>query len=163
MSTNAQESPMAGFRLEDFLPYKLVIVTDGVSRIFAGNFLESFNLTIPEWRILAVVAEQGTLSPTATAARTAMDKVKVSRAAQSLAAKGLLRQSADPSDGRGRLLRLTRKGNTTHAAIVPLATRLESTLFDDLSRADMAALNRVLTKIAARVEMIGASAEDGEE
>ena len=154
---------MAGFRLEDFLPYKLVIVTDGVSRIFAGNFLESFNLTIPEWRILAVVAEQGTLSPTATAARTAMDKVKVSRAAQSLAAKGLLRQSADPSDGRGRLLRLTRKGNTTHAAIVPLATRLESTLFDDLSRADMAALNRVLTKIATRVEMIGASAEDGEE
>ena len=163
MSTNAQENPMAGFRLEDFLPYKLVIVTDGVSRVFAGNLLESFNLTIPEWRILAVVAEQGTLSPTATAARTAMDKVKVSRAAQSLAAKGLLRQSADPSDGRGRLLRLTRKGNTTHAAIVPLATRLESTLFDDLTRADMAALNRVLAKIATRVETIGASAEDGEE
>jgi DNA-binding MarR family transcriptional regulator len=81
-----------------------------------------------------------------------MDKVKVSRATQSLVAKGLLRQSQDPRDGRGRLLRLTRKGVAMHARIVPLANRLESMVFDDLSRADLAALNRVLTKITTRLE-----------
>ena len=162
MSTSTQDNPVTGFRLEGFLPYRLVVVTDCVSRVFAGNLLESFNLTMPEWRVIAVVAEDGTLSPTATAARTAMDKVKVSRAAQSLAAKGLLRQTADPRDGRGRLLRLTRKGITTHAAIVPLAIKLEATLFDDLSRADMAALNRVLAKIATRVEMLDPAGEDKE-
>jgi DNA-binding MarR family transcriptional regulator len=84
--------------------------------------------------------------------RGAMDKVKVSRATQSLVAKGLLRQSPDPSDGRGRLLRLTRKGTVTHARMVPLAAKLESALFTDLSRADMAALDRVLSKIITRLE-----------
>ena len=52
----------------------------------------------------------GTLSPSAVGEATAMDKVKVSRAAASLVARGLLRQTQDPHDGRGRLLRLTRKG-----------------------------------------------------
>jgi DNA-binding MarR family transcriptional regulator len=115
----------------------------------------SSNLTIPEWRALAVIAEHGTLSPTAVGQHAAMDKVKVSRATQSLVIKGLLRQSQDPRDGRGRLLRLTRKGVATHAKTVPLAQRMASMLFDDLSRGDMAAFNRILTKIVIRLETNG--------
>jgi DNA-binding MarR family transcriptional regulator len=101
---------------------------------------------------MAVVAEFGTLSPTGVGQQAAMDKVKVSRAAQSLVAKGLLRQSQHPSDGRGRLLRLTRKGSNVHANMVPLAIRLEAMLFEELSRSEMAALNRVLTKITTQIE-----------
>jgi len=103
---------------------------------------------------LAIVAEHGTLSPTAVGQRTAMDKVKVSRATQSLVAKGLLRQSPDPRDGRGRLLRLTRKGTATHAGMVPLAAKLESALFNNVSRAEMAAFDRVLAKIITQLETI---------
>jgi DNA-binding MarR family transcriptional regulator len=143
------------FRLAEFLPYRLAVVTELVARIFADNYEGSFNLTIPEWRTLAVVAEQGTLSPTAVGLHAAMDKVKVSRAAQSLVAKGLLRQSPDPSDGRGRLLRLTRKGATTHAAMVPLAMRLQAMMFETLSQAEVSALNRVLAKITTRIETSG--------
>jgi DNA-binding MarR family transcriptional regulator len=117
--------------------------------------VESSDLTIPEWRALAVIAEHQELSPTAVGRHTAMDKVKVSRATQSLVAKGLLRQSQDPRDGRGRLLRLTRKGVAVHAKIVPLATRLESMLFDELSHADIVALNRALSKLSTRLETNG--------
>jgi DNA-binding MarR family transcriptional regulator len=145
----------AEFNLADFLPYRLAVVTESLARIFADNYEGSFNLTIPEWRTLAVVAEHGTLSPTAVGLHAGMDKVKVSRAAQSLVAKGLLRQSPDPSDGRGRLLRLTRKGTTTHAAMVPLAMRLQAMLFDTLSQTEIATLNRVLAKITTRLETIG--------
>lgn len=152
MPSKTRSVPAADFRLATFLPFRLAVVTDYVARAFAEKYEGSSNLTIPEWRTLAVIAEHGTLSPTAVGQHTAMDKVKVSRAAQSLVAKGLARQSQDPRDGRGRLLRLTRKGVTTHARMVPLAQRLESMLFDDLSRADKAALNRVLTKIVTRLE-----------
>jgi DNA-binding MarR family transcriptional regulator len=152
MPIKAQDASAAEFRLADFLPYKLAVVTDYVSRVFAENYEDSYNLTIPEWRALAVIAEHGTLSPTAVGQKTAMDKVKVSRAAQGLVAKGLLRQSQDPRDGRGRLLRLTRKGTTIHAGIVPLAKRVEAALFDELSRADLAGLNRLLLKITTRLE-----------
>jgi DNA-binding MarR family transcriptional regulator len=146
---------VAEFCLASFLPYRLGVVTDALGRVFAEYYQESFNLTIPEWRALAIVAQFGTLSPTAIGQRTAMDKVKVSRATQSLVTKGLLRQSQDPRDGRGRLLRITRKGTATHAGMVPLVARLEATLFSDLSQAEVAVLNRVLTKITTLLETIG--------
>jgi DNA-binding MarR family transcriptional regulator len=153
MPANIQDNPANGFRLETFLPYRLAVATDQMSHVFAEQLNETFNLTLPEWRILAVVAEHGTLSPTTVGMRTVMDKVKVSRAAQTLVAKGMIRQNQDPRDGRGRLLRLTRKGTTTHAAIVLLVKRLEATVFD-LSRAEIAALTRVLAKITTRIETI---------
>jgi len=142
----------AEFHLSSFLPFRLVAVSESVQRIFAVSYEGSLNLTIPEIRAMSVIAEFGTLSPTAVGQRTWMDKVKVSRATQSLVAKGLVHQRPDPTDGRSRLLRLTRKGVATHARFVPLATRLEAELFEGLSRADMAALSRALTKITTRLE-----------
>src|SRR5271157_3647896 len=100
----------AAFHLEDFLPYRLSVAANRVSRLFARRYAEAYGLSIPEWRVLAMVGRFGTLSPSAVGEWTAMDKVKVSRAAASLAARGLLKQTPDPHDGRGRLLRLTRKG-----------------------------------------------------
>ncbi len=155
MPEKQRANRVTDFRLAAFLPFRLAVVTDCVARVFAENYEGSSNLTIPEWRTLAVIAEHGTLSPTAVGQHSAMDKVKVSRAAQSLVTKGLLRQSQDPRDGRGRLLRLTRKGVAVHARVVPLANRLEAMLFDDLSRTDMAALDRVLTKVITRLETNG--------
>src|SRR5215469_8063860 len=106
------------FRLEDFLPYRLSVAANRVSRLFARRYSEAFGLSIPEWRVLAIVGRFGTLSPTAVGEWTAMDKVKVSRAAASLVARGMLRQAHDPEDGRGRLLRLTRKGSAVHDGMV---------------------------------------------
>ena len=80
-----------------------------------------------------------------------MDKVKVSRAAAALVGKGLLRQSQDPNDGRGRLLRMTRKGVTAHAGVVPLARSIEGTLAAGLTKVEWTALNKALVKLNAHV------------
>lgn len=143
------------FRLEDFLPYRLAVASSRVSRLFMRGYSDKFGLTIPEWRVLAVVGRFATLSPSAVGQWTAMDKVKVSRAAASLVARGLLRQSQDPSDGRGRLLRLTRKGTSLHAQLVPLARGLEASLAEALSRTEWAALNKALAKLNAHCEAMG--------
>ncbi|HXA26388.1 MAG TPA: MarR family transcriptional regulator, partial [Acetobacteraceae bacterium] len=112
------------FRLEEFLPYRLSVAANRVSRLFARRYSEAYGLSIPEWRVLAMIGRFGTLSPSAVGEWTAMDKVKVSRAAASLVARGLLRQTQDPRDGRGRLLHLTRKGATVYQGVVPLACEL---------------------------------------
>jgi DNA-binding MarR family transcriptional regulator len=139
------------FRLEDFLPYRLSVTTNRVSRLFARRYNQAFGLSIPEWRVMAVVGRFGTLSPSAVGERTAMDKVKVSRAAAGLVTRGLLKQTQDPADGRGRRLQLTRKGATMHQRIVPMARDLESTLAEGLSRADWAALNRAIDRLNTHV------------
>lgn len=139
------------FDLEDFLPYRLSVATNRVSRLFAKQYATQYGLTIPEWRVLAVVGRLGSCSPTAVGEWSAMDKVKVSRAAAALVGKGLLRQSQDPNDGRGRLLRMTRKGITVHAGVVPLARSIEGTLAAGLTKTEWTALNKALVKLSAHV------------
>jgi DNA-binding MarR family transcriptional regulator len=142
------------FRLEDFLPYRLSVTSNRVSRLFAHRYSEAYGISIPEWRVIAVVGEFGTLSPSAVGEYTAMDKVKVSRAAASLVARGLLKQALDPDDGRGRLLSLTRKGATVYQGVVPLARELEAGLAEGLSRAEWAALQKALIRLNAHVQDI---------
>lgn len=147
------------FRLEEFLPFRLAVASDGVSRVIARHYLGRSGLCMPEWRLLAAVGRFGVLSPTAAGERTSMDKVKVSRAAASLVAHGLLRQSQDPEDGRGRLLRLTRKGAATYAGIKPMAREIETMLAAGLSKAEWIALHKALLKLGehTRTIMLGDS------
>jgi DNA-binding MarR family transcriptional regulator len=144
----------AGFRLEDFVPYRLSVASNRVSRLFARRYSEAFGISIPEWRVIAVVGRLGTLSPSAVGEHTAMDKVKVSRAAASLVARGLLKQAPDPQDGRGRLLSLTRKGIAVHQGVVPLARELEASVAAGLSRGEWAALQKALVRLNAHVQEI---------
>jgi DNA-binding MarR family transcriptional regulator len=152
MPVKNREVSSAAFRLSDFLPYRLAVTSASVSRFFIENCAAPSNLTIAEWRTMAVVAQYGNLSPTAVGQFTAMDKAKVSRAAQSLTVKGMIRQSQDPGDGRARLLRLTRKGAVTHARMVVCMSEMEAEMFDNVSSADVAALRRVLTKLGSRLK-----------
>ena len=152
MAVKDKKDDAAIFRLRDFLPFRLAVMGDQVSRVFSKMYQNLYDLSLTEWRLLAVIAEHGSLSPTAAGQASAMDKVKVTRASQGLAAKGLVRRSRDPRDGRGLLLRLTRKGAVVHAKVVPHAAHLEARLFDDLSRADRASLERLLSKVMTSLE-----------
>ena len=71
------------FKLDEFLPYRLSVAANRVSRMFAHRYSQAFGLTIPEWRVLTIVGRSGTISPSGVGELTAMDKVKVSRAAAS--------------------------------------------------------------------------------
>jgi len=107
-----------------------------------------------EWRLLAAIGRDSVLSPTAAGARTAMDKVKVSRAAASLVARGLLRQSQDPADGRGRLLRLTRKGTTLYTSVAQTARAIEADLAPGLTKAEWNAVHKALGKLSEYVHRV---------
>jgi DNA-binding MarR family transcriptional regulator len=115
---------------------------------------------MPEWRLLAAVGRFSVLSPTTAGERTSMDKVKVSRAAASLVSRGLLRQTRDPDDGRGRLLRLTRKGASIYAGIKPMALEVETALAAGLSRTEWNALQKALAKLVDHTQTILANGSD---
>ena len=102
--------------------------------------------------MLAIVGRFDTLSPSAVGEWSAMDKVKVSRAAASLVARGLLRQTQDPRDGRGRLLRLTRRGVAVYQGMVPLACELEGQLAEGLSRSEWSVLLKALDKLSSHAK-----------
>ena len=158
MPVKNQSDSLTEFRLQEFLPYRFVTTAEQIFKVFAENYEQICDLTVPEFRVLAILAEHGILSPTHIGQRSAMDKVKVSRATHGLIGKKLVRQSIDPNDGRGRLLRLTRKGISVYEAAASLATRLEADLFNALSRTERGTLMRALTKIGPGPEAEAASA-----
>ena len=62
--------------LDRFVPYRLSVLTNRMSDAIARHYSRRFGLTIPEWRVMAVLGQTPGLSARDVAARTAMDKVR---------------------------------------------------------------------------------------
>lgn len=150
MKPNASPGAAAPFALEGFLPYRLAVLSAAVSDAIARLYRERFGLTIAEWRCMAVLCRYAPLSAGEVAARSAMDKVQVSRAIAALRAKGLALHATDGSDRRRSKLALSAAGRRVHDRIVPLALAAEARLTDGFSDADRAVLDRLLGRLAVR-------------
>jgi DNA-binding MarR family transcriptional regulator len=137
------------FELNDYLPFRLAVAASAVSRLLSRRFNEAHGLGISEWRVLSVIGKQGVVSPSVIGNLAAMDKVKVSRAGANLVARGMVKQSPDPRDGRGRLLRLTRKGATAYRGLLDIARETEAELAGAMSKTEWQALKQSLERLRA--------------
>ena len=133
--------------LEHFLPYRLSLLSNTVSAAISSTYVERFKLTIPEWRIMAVLGRFGGISAGEVADRTAMDKVAVSRALARLRAAGYLRRRPDRNDRRRTLLYLSAAGERLFRRIAPLAMEFESRLLESLDDRDRRDLDRLLSRL----------------
>jgi DNA-binding MarR family transcriptional regulator len=138
--------------LERFLPYRLSVLMLRISNAIARSYERRFRLSVPEWRVMAVLGRFGPLSANGVAEKTQMDKVRVSRAVARLMAAGRLSRRTDRMDRRRSILALTAAGEAIHREIVPHAERVEARLLAGLDEAERAALDRLLAKLEARAE-----------
>lgn len=134
-------------RLDEYLPYRLSVAANQVSRLVARAYEDRFGITIPQWRILANLAEHGPLTPLQVGKYTVMDKVTVSRAAQGLVQRGLLYRRENGSDGRSHILALAPDGEALYAHVAPLAMQFERTLLDQWSETEVAQLHEQLKRL----------------
>lgn len=138
-----------GLRLEQFLPYRLSIASNRVSDAIATTYSALFGLRIPEWRLVAVLAEGDGLSQQALGRATRMDKVTVSRAAIALADRGLIVRQSDAADKRAARLSLTPKGRELYDQVAPKALAMEAGVFAGFSEAELAAFRDMLDRVEA--------------
>ena len=137
----------AGLKLDSYLPYRLSVASNAVSGLIARAYEDRFGLTVPQWRLICVLAEDGGLTQVQIVARTVMDKVTVSRAAQGLLKRGLVLRSEHHADGRSHVLALTDEGRALHAEIAPLALAYEAALIAGLAPEDVSLLKRLLSRL----------------
>lgn len=140
---------MPSLKLEQFLPYRLSITSNRVSSAIATAYQSLFGLRIPEWRLIAVIAESDGLTQQALGVATRMDKVTVSRAAIALVDRGLVQRRPNPDDQRSHLLSLTRAGKTLYESVAPKALELEAQVFAGFSAEEIAAFSAMLDRIEA--------------
>src|ERR1700736_3562882 len=99
--------PESALRLDAYLPYRLSVASNAVSGLIARAYQDRFGLTIPQWRLIYVLAEGGGQTQLQLVARTVMDRVTVSRAAQGLLNRCLVARWDHEADGRSHVLTLT--------------------------------------------------------
>lgn len=158
MPISASRRPQASDRLhlDQFIPYRLSVLSNTVSMSIARAYEREFGLTIPEWRVIAVLARYPELSAIEVAERTAMDKVAVSRAVRRLLARRRLTRAYDKSDQRRSILKLSALGESVYRQVAPLALRYEAELLDALSDSDRRALDRLITRLMERARQMSA-------
>ena len=133
--------------LGTFLPYRLSIASNAVSDVIAGAYRSLFGLSVPEWRLVTVLAEQEQATQNELGAATRMDKVTVSRAAIALVERGLVTRAANPGDRRSHLLALSGSGRELYGEVAPKALALETELLAGFCAEERAALMAMLARL----------------
>lgn len=154
---HGDDAPAGELKLDAYLPYRLSVASNAVSRLIARAYEDRFGLTIPQWRVICVLAEEGGAIQGGIVTRTGMDKVTVSRAAQGLLQRRLLGRSDHHADGRSHVLALTTEGARLYAEIAPLALAYEAALIAGLTPDDVALLKRLLSRLQSAADALTGS------
>lgn len=154
--------PADRFKLETFLPYRLSVLANTVSEGVARGYRGRYDISVTEWRILAVLGRFPGISAREVAERTAMDKVAISRGVKTLVEKDLLTRRTDTDDRRRQHLHLTPgKGRAVVNAVIPQARAFEQRLLASLTSGERAALSAALAKLQQQAHrLVGAVEAD---
>jgi len=155
MRSSAQRKAEGRLDLDRFMPYRLSVLSNQVSSAIAKEYSDRFGLSVPEWRVMAVLGGTPDLSAREVAERTAMDKVQVSRAVDSLTRARRVARTPDPHDGRIMRLALTAKGRAIYDEVVPLALRLEDVFLSALKPEERRSFDALMTKLARQAHLLG--------
>jgi DNA-binding MarR family transcriptional regulator len=146
--------------LENFLPYRLNVLSAIVGHGFARLYSERFGISVPQWRVVAMLGQHGGQTSKEIGERTHMHKTMVSRAVGELERHGLVARELNRADKREAFLFLTDDGRRTYGEIVPLARDYAARLTAGLSVADRAAFDRIVEMLHARSGVVFALARE---
>ena len=138
--------------LEAHLGYWLRMVSNAVSQSFAKK-VESEGVTVAEWVFLRVLYDAERIGPSLLAGRMGMTKGAISKLADRLVQKSLVKRDADPNDRRAHTLALTRAGRALVPRLAALADRNDEAFFGLLAAKERDQLERLLRKVVASREL----------
>jgi DNA-binding MarR family transcriptional regulator len=128
------------------------VLSNRISQSIARIYVERFELSITEWRLMAVLGRYPGLTAGELVERTAMDKVAVSRAVAGLLASARVERGSDERDRRRVPLKLSAAGQEVYAQVAPLALEYEQSLIAGLDGAELDLFNTLLGRLDAAAD-----------
>ena len=133
--------------LEQFLPYQLNQMANLISDDFARVYQQKYNLTIPQWRVLANLAQYGKSNAKDLCTQANMDKSTVSRAIKSLLQRGYVEAQLNQQDKRVTQVMLNEQGNAIYKLIARDAQNWEGQLAEKFSKQQQVQLLNLLKEL----------------
>lgn len=140
------------FHLSAFLPYRLSVLSDRVSRRLSVEYERTHGLSVAEWRVLVHLARCGSVSVRDIHNCVNLEKPRVSRAVSRLEQNGLVRKAPGKGDGRLVAISLTPAGQAVLADIIPAAKSVEASICDAVDPADLRTFFRVMEQMHAALD-----------
>ena len=148
-SAVAADSVADELRLEQFITYRLTALSNMLNRQMERFLNQRFDISLPDWRVLANLGHFQDMSVRDLAARSRMDKALVSRAVARLVKRGFVSSRPDTRDGRLVVLALTESGREMYEAIMPLARKRQRRLLECLNDKERTTFEQALDKLIA--------------
>ena len=137
------------FHLSAFLPYRLAVLSERVSRRLSVEYERSHGLSVAEWRVMAHLSRCGAVSVRDIHNCVNLEKPRVSRAVSRLEQLGLVKKEPGDLDGRLVAISLTGNGKAVLADIVPNAHAIEQRLQNAVSPDELDTFLRVMEQMHA--------------
>ncbi|WP_439606028.1 MarR family winged helix-turn-helix transcriptional regulator [Hydrogenophaga sp.] len=136
----------------DLLNYRLnrLLASSGapVIRLCEGRY----GITRREWRLIAVLAEQGPMSPSSLAKSTHLERARVSALITHLVEKKLLLRMSVDGDGRRAEVALSPEGRSVYDELIPLSMKLQEEMLDVLTACEREYFDAALSKLTDAAE-----------
>lgn len=137
-------APVSG--LADHLGFWLRFVSNHVSHSFSARLAER-DVTVAEWVMMRALYAKPPTAPSRLAGEMGMTRGAITKLADRLIDKALVRREADPDDGRAQTLSLTSAGAALVPVLAALADANEAACFDALTADEREAMKRLLCRI----------------
>ncbi len=149
----------ANLKFNEFLTFHLMRLSSLSKASLSRVYLEPAGLSVPEWRLLATVANYSPLPFSDITAMTSMDKGQVSRTLRSAQSKGLVQAELVSADRRGALegsaassisrvvVSITPAGSALYGEVMPIAQRYQAGILELMTVEERRVLLDVLKRI----------------
>lgn len=145
-------SPPPVSDLEAHLGFWLRRVSNHVSQAFASK-LADVGITVAEWCLLRMLYDKEPSPPSVLASGMSMTRGAITKLADRLIAKSLIKRRASKEDGRAQTLALTQRGIALVPQLATLADANDAEFFGSLSADERELLARILKQLAERGRM----------
>ena len=136
--------------IQDLLSYRLSRTASLMSRGAALRYRREFDVSLGEWRALALLASSAPQSLMQLSRAAGLDKAQASRVVASLIERGLVLRATEPGSGRAIDLNLTRRGRTIYTGLIAAAGERDRAFRAALTVAEWKTLNAILDKLATQ-------------
>ncbi len=159
----------SNLNVEDFLTFRITRLSNALRNNLTKPYLEEFSLSLPEWRLLALIARFAPLRFSEVTNRSSMDKGQVSRTLRVMEKRGLTKLTTLRPRGRSAealaapvMVAITAKGRTLYKSVLPVARQRQAQVLLTLTQAERIALYDTLDKLSATIGAAPASNYDAE-
>jgi len=109
-------------------------------------------ISTSSWRVIALLAEHGTMTVKALAEAAAIERTSVSRLVMRLEDAGLIQRGDNPHDGRSSHLLLTEAGQRLYETLVPIAQEAMAHALGGLSPEQLQCLTDMLDQMLSNLD-----------